>query len=856
MRIVIDMQGAQTESRVRGIGRYTIGFAQGIVRNRGEHDVILVLSSLFPETIQPIRKAFDSLLPKENIRILHMPGPVREGHSGNNARREIAELIREAFLASLYPDVIHICSLFEGYVDDAVTSIGRFDTNTHVSVTIYDLIPLLNQDQYLKPNPTYEKYYLRKIEHLKKASQYVSISKSSQQEGIQELGRPASLFVNAFVGVEEYFKPEAVNKVVAAQLRKKFDLHGQFLLYTGGADERKNLPRLIEAFAALPIKLRKHYQLVLAGKISDGELLLLKQVIQHAGLELDEVRLTGYIKDEELVQLYNLCQLYIFPSWHEGFGLPALEAMACGAPVIGAATSSLPEVIGYKEALFDPFDVYDMSKKIEQALEDDVYRKQLREHGLQQAKKFSWDQTSTRTIKAWKKIVPQRMVEDVNSPEKNEYFQLYRNLINRIAPVLEGAKNSDLEALAKCLASNEQEILSFKRLVGWTPSWRKKLLVDVSELYRRDARTGIQRVVRCVLNELLHQPPEGYDICPVYGDKVEGFRYTKKFKPEATGFRDGQPVQVGLGDVFLGLDLCAHLFPEAKLQMQAFRLAGAHVYYVVYDIIPLRHAQFTVPGTYEAFNIWLSSLARCADGLVCISSAVAKDVAVWLYEQDLDSSLPMIRHFRLGADIDLSMGVDGRGISVYASQVLTGLQMCPSFLSVSTIEPRKAQAQTLAAFESLWAQGVDINLVLVGKQGWMVEQLVGRIRAHPERDKRLFWLEGVSDEYLVKLYAASSCLIAPSEAEGFGLPLIEAAQHKLPIIARDIPVFREVAGEHAFYFENSKDPQCIAEAVMQWLELNARGKAPRSDDMPWLTWAQSAQQLMDIVLEENTSNQV
>jgi len=105
MRIVIDMQGAQTESRFRGIGRYTLSFAQAIARNRGEHEVLLALSGLFPVTIEPIRTAFDGLLPQENIHVWNAPGPVQEESPGNDARREVAELIREAFLASLAPDV-------------------------------------------------------------------------------------------------------------------------------------------------------------------------------------------------------------------------------------------------------------------------------------------------------------------------------------------------------------------------------------------------------------------------------------------------------------------------------------------------------------------------------------------------------------------------------------------------------------------------------------------------------------------------------------------------------------------------------------------------------------------------------
>jgi glycosyltransferase involved in cell wall biosynthesis len=176
--------------------------------------------------------------------------------------------------------------------------------------------------------------------------------------------------------------------------------------------------------------------------------------------------------------------------------------------------------------------------------------------------------------------------------------------------------------------------------------------------------------------------------------------------------------------------------------------------------------------------------------------------------------------------------------------VLAEVAARPTFLMVGTVEPRKGHTQALAAFEQLWADGVDANLVIVGKQGWMVEKVAERMAAHPEKDKRLFWLPGVSDEMLLKLYASSAALLSPSEGEGFGLPLIEAAQHNIPVIARNLPVFREVAGEHALYFEG-REPQDLAATVTRWLALDAEGKAPQSTGMPWLTWDESARQVLD-----------
>ena len=221
-----------------------------------------------------------------------------------------------------------------------------------------------------------------------------------------------------------------------------------------------------------------------------------------------------------------------------------------------------------------------------------------------------------------------------------------------------------------------------------------QLLVDVSELYFRDAKTGIQRVVRSILSELLATPPEGFEVFPVYGSPDQGYRYTHKFttnRPADNQGRDEQAVEVRDGDVFLGLDLSAHLFPNATAELKKFRLAGARVYFVVYDIIPLLYPQFTVAGMSAAFEGWLQSLAQEADGLVCISAAVADDVKAWLTTHAKACVLPSVRYFHLGADIESS--APSTGLPEDAAALLEKIKRQPSFLMVGTIEPRKAQAQ-------------------------------------------------------------------------------------------------------------------------------------------------------------------
>ncbi|OMG65219.1 hypothetical protein AUR61_009540 [Stutzerimonas balearica] len=378
----------------------------------------------------------------------------------------------------------------------------------------------------------------------------------------------------------------------------------------------------------------------------------------------------------------------------------------------------------------------------------------------------------------------------------------------------------------------------------------RRLFVDISELYCRDARTGIQRVVRSVLSELLAAPPAGYEICPVFASKGQPWRHTARFVPDnasAQGITEGEEIVVRAGDIFLGLDLGAHLFPEAETWLRSFRRAGARVFFIVYDIIPLRYPQFTVEAIHAAFADWMGSLARQADGLLCISAAVAEDVRQWLGENNAPLPHPDIRYFHLGADIEHSLPSSGRPDD--AEAILATLTGAPVFLSVGTIEPRKGQEQILDAFENLWHDGSDARLVLVGKEGWMMEQFAARLHQHPELGNRLLWLEAVSDEFLEEIYTRADCLIAGSQTEGFGLPLIEAAQHGLPIIARDIPVFREIAGPHAFYF-SGKRPTDLAKALRRWLKLRAEGKVPASSEMGWLTWKQSTAALKKILLED------
>ena len=194
MRILIDLQGAQGDSQNRGIGRYALALALGIARNRGAHEVLVALSDLFPETIEPIRAAFNGVLPKNNIHVWCAEPGVAFVDTSSAGRRRNAEAQREVFLTALRPDMVIVTSQFEGIADDSVTSIKRF-IDGPTAVVFYDLIPLIYKDTYLNDRVNSDWYY-EKLGQFKNADLFLAISESSRVECMDRLGIDTDQIVN------------------------------------------------------------------------------------------------------------------------------------------------------------------------------------------------------------------------------------------------------------------------------------------------------------------------------------------------------------------------------------------------------------------------------------------------------------------------------------------------------------------------------------------------------------------------------------------------------------------------------------------------------------------------------------
>lgn len=1240
MRVVIDLQACQSAPhRNRGIGRYSMALTKALLRNAVDDEIWVALNGEVAGTVEPIRAALSGLIDDRRIVVWRSVADTALAQPTNQWRHAAAMQVRDAFLAQIKPDVVHVSSLFEGYHDDVVTSVPT-DGSYLTSVSLYDLIPLALAETYLVDQRLRE-WYMGRLEELKRADLILGISEFACQEATERLQIPVTRTVPVMAAVEPFFRPGRMDAATAQSVLRRVGVTEKFVMYTGGIDPRKNIEGLVEAYSRLPHPMRQKYRLVIVCEAQPDQRRRLQALASRCGVAADELIFTGYISDEDLVALYRLCEVFVFPSLCEGFGLPALEAMACGAAVIGSDTSSIPEVIGDSEALFDPRDPASIAAKLRNVLNDEGLRARLRERGLRRAQEFSWDRCAERALGAMRRecdkrrakrgygkdqisvdrkpllayvspLPPERSgIADYSAellPVLSEHYRIeavsdqpnvadpwirehvplrsyawfeqnadrydrvlyqignsavhasmptmlerhsgvvvlhevflsgltshlelaskvpgywtrslyeshgYQALVDRkalgdfervlqrypcslpfirdadgiivhtqfskkiaddwfgrsttrkwavvphlravpatvlreqsraslgraeddllvccfgivgpfkrnleildawfastlggdshchltfvgaahdpeygselerviaehgagervhitgwvdpetyrahlaaadIAVQLRGSSRGEASGTAlDCLAYGLPTIVNahgpmaelpsdavmlipdafdvcdlvsaLERLAGDSTLRRelgqrgrdycrqvldprriaslyhdaiekfaggsshralerlidrvshiqgepsrgdleklaagigenqpavvgvRQLLVDISELVRQDAKSGIQRVVRSVLGVLLREPPTGFRVEPVYAEPGQRYRYARAF---TSGFLDlkeamppDEPIDTEPGDVFLGLDLAPKEIPANAAQFEAMRQRGVKVCFVVYDQLPLRRTDCFPSGTYNLFNQWMEAVTRCSDGLVCISRAVQDEVREHLDALQVPRARPLrLGHFNLGADIGSSK--PSVGITPEQTFRLEQLQSAPSFLVVGTIEPRKGHAQTLDAFEILWAAGQAANLLLIGKPGWMTEALTERIRNHVENGKRLVWFEQASDELLLRALAVCSALLAPSEGEGFGLPLIEAAQRGLPILCRDIPVFREVAGDHASYFSGYEGTD-LAAAITNWLSLNADGAIPSSKMIPWKSWQQSAQDLLRVLLED------
>ncbi len=1003
MRLIFDLFPCQTDSRLRGIGRYCLSLAKAMAAARGDHELRLFANGLYPDSAADLRHAFgDSLPPGAVSAYTHPPLSgigIDEPHEENTA----SALIQTAYQAAR-ADAVLFSSPFEGWCERGMAAQPDAVLPSGLRVAIlYDFIPLLFPAQHLDPSPAYAAWFRSRLANLQHVDLFLAISEATRSDAIGLLDIAPERVVNIGGAADAHFRVLEDREAVAATVQR-LGVRRPFVLYTGNGDYRKNLDGMLQAYAQLDPALRASFQLVV-NQVGDGD--RFRAQMRRAGLREDEVVVTGRIDDAALLALYNACTVFVFPSLYEGFGLPVLEAMHCGAPVIAANNSSIPEVTGREDALFDAAAPASIAASMTKVLSDHAWRAELARHSLERARSFDWDTTARRAWRAIEHARPRQaraangltiavvaagqgmdntrvvlagleahhtltpfdanelaatrlpggadraraalaarlanfdavlyvadgaalspalvhlmrgapgvlwltgpagaapahapdpglMLRDAGlqglnawlasgkaaAPGRSLHEALYCLVLDdasapaqlrrrhglalpplalldtagsapsdqaaRLAALLAEAHERGWRGAAARIAAGwhgrqvgavEVEVVSMHAQANLMSGRAPRLLIDVTQLVRTDAQSGIQRVVRNVARELclLDEDLPPIELVHLHDGRLHrAGAIAARLLGHPTGAIPDAVIDIHPGDLLFMVDSSWEQYPQFVPVFDSVRRLGGRIVTVVYDLIPLRMPQFCSAGLVDVFQRWFGMAVRHSDMLLCISGAVRDDVALYINEYGMrPAHWLQLDYWRLGADIVPESHDQAVRPEVAAMAADAGT---PLFLMVGTIEPRKGHIAVLDAFDALWAQGSDARLCLAGKEGWEVDTLMRRIRQHPELNQRLFFVERFTDAEINLCYSRAHALLAASVAEGYGLPIVEAAQHQVPVIATDIPVFREVAGPGAAYFPLG-DREALMALVQRFATLGLAERQAMAAQVDILTWRESA----------------
>lgn len=391
MHILIDLQSCQNGSRFRGIGRYALALTKSMLRLGREHTFTILLTDRFPGSIAYVRQELEGFIRQDSIVVCSLFEGTSSSDPNNAWRNHAAENLYSVFIAQFRPDIVFNPSIFEGFWDNTVVSVNP-DLFRSI-VTLHDLIPIEEPERYI-PAQGDKEAYLRRLQDVKNAERIVTISAYVASEAKKRIAADPDQIIIALNGVDERFSPPVPGSINRTDLMKRLGISRPFVFNTSPLEYRKNLEGLIASFGSMSRNVSNTHQLVIAGKFDDYARNYLMSLIRAEGLPADTLVFTGFVSETDLIALYAECALYAFPSWSEGFGLPPLEAMACGAPTLCANTTSLPEVMGRSDLLFDPTYPEEMGAMMERILTTPKLRAELRSYGIDRASLFSWNNTA------------------------------------------------------------------------------------------------------------------------------------------------------------------------------------------------------------------------------------------------------------------------------------------------------------------------------------------------------------------------------------------------------------------------------------------------------------------------------
>jgi glycosyltransferase involved in cell wall biosynthesis len=379
-----------------GILAQLLSFNEGY-RQAGVSRYIEYLLRYLPEEIDPSNEltVFTGSGARNLARVNQLPSTLRWKWTRWPTNRVPVRILWEQLAAPLVAysqemDLLH-----------APVNVAPFLSRTPIIVTIHDLAFFEYPGQY----PGFQRRYLAAMTRASthRAAKVITVSSFTGADVAERLDVPESKIVAVPNGVDEAFYPRAGTDELT-RFREEQRLPDQFLLFVGTLQPRKNLIGLLRAYAMLSESER--IPLFVVGGAGWMYANIFEEV-QRLGIS-DEVWFPGYAASEMLPLWYSAATAFIYPSFYEGFGLPVLEAMACGTPVVTSDRTSLPEVAGDAGLLVDPDDPEDISEAIRTLLTDDTRREQLAQRGLERARQFTWRRTARETMAVYRDVYRER----------------------------------------------------------------------------------------------------------------------------------------------------------------------------------------------------------------------------------------------------------------------------------------------------------------------------------------------------------------------------------------------------------------------------------------------------------------
>ena len=675
-----------------------------------------------------------------------------------------------------------------------------------IATVTYDLIPLYSSYEFQNSSSNglsalfYEWFYdVTRLSNL-----LISISRTEKENIERYLAEKNALPADLKI---DYWHLGGVHKInTNSTLDAKFPElqkdNNPFLFMIGNISPHKGHLVALKAFQQLWDR-GSELNLCIATRTNDKNNTILKAIKSHKKIGIN-LFLYQDLSDKEVSKLYEASAGVLVLSSYEGFGLPITEAASYGKPIICSDIPVFREIAGV-------YATY-VSYRDGESLCNDLLN--------------------------WYDAFCKNLLPDTSNIPRLTWKESATQLINKLE---EHRDNYLLECNIKKSLKNSKII---ERIFN---SPKKCIYIDVSYIAQKDEQSGIQRVVKETVKALFKSGVKHhYEIVPfqsIYGN----FYIAKSFLDYLNLFPEGldrsvnYKIVLNKGDILymldssfgIGIAQFSPLFDQAKS-------LDIPIIFHIFDLLPITHPKFFASGLVSSFNGWFSQVCNIATSLICISEDVKNEIEKYIKTHKFKAIDVTAKH--------LAIDVENINAKNNLCDSLINVPE-PYLLSVGTVEPRKNYDIALSSMEILWESGSNINLCIVGKIGWKVEGFLEKLYSHPMLGKKLFLKISAEDPELNNLYKKAAGLLFLSQAEGFGLPLIEAANFGTPIICSDIPVFKEIVGSHGFYTK-AFCPKIVAGRIKEWWQRKEEGTLPDSKSIPLKNWKDYGTDLIKLLLQE------